>query len=279
MELNKKLLIERLSSKLDLRGAFLYEDWIGDARAEHLMLIVSAVKGVSPTTMAPIVRLCMVDMPEIPFHIIIEGEWLNQLRKGSLYHSYASLPVHRIYYSRPKEIDLLLNKKIINSMAEVNQKEYEKALGYAKEYLSASGEFAGKEQYDQAVFMLHQYLEVKIRAFYGLMGGQFGKTHNLEYIIKKVRSTAPSLLSVFAYDAVDVEWYRLLDMAYKACVKGGSVEVSVEQYEVIRTQSVFLAEILDAMVDRMVTEIAAYRALLPAHKPEVEKKPAVEVVE
>ncbi|ERJ59618.1 HEPN domain-containing protein [Sphingobacterium paucimobilis] len=279
MELNKDLLIERLSSKLELRGVFLYEDWLGDTWVEHLMLVVSAVKGVSPTTMAPIVRLCMVDMPEIPFHIIIEGEWLNQLRKGSLYHSYASLPIHRIYYSRPKEIDLLLNKKIINSMAEVNQKEYEKALGYAKEYLSASSEFALKEKYDQGVFMLHQYLEVKIRAFYGLMGGQFGKTHNLEYIIKKVRSAAPSLLSIFAYDVADVELYRLLDTAYKSCVKGGSMEVSAEQYEFVRTQSVFLAELLDAMVNRMIAEVATYRAQLPTDKPKEEKRSAVQVVE
>ncbi|TDQ77075.1 hypothetical protein [Sphingobacterium yanglingense] len=37
MELNKELLIERLSTKLELRGAFLYDYGIGEDAKEHLM--------------------------------------------------------------------------------------------------------------------------------------------------------------------------------------------------------------------------------------------------
>lgn len=278
MELNKKLLIERLSAKLELRGAFLYDYGVRDAIKTHLMVVISPVKGVSPSTLSPIVKLCMSDMEEIPFHVVLEGDWLSELRKGSLYHSYASLPKHRLYYAKAKEIDALLNKKIVNSLMELNRLDYEKARQYAAEYAAASVDFAAKGSYDQAVYMLHQSIEVRIRSFYTLLGRQLGKNHNLENIIRNVRGIVPELLSVFAYDAADVELYRLLDTAYKACVKGGCLEVSVDQYEFIRTQSVCLAEILDAMVDRMVTEVAAYRALLPADKPEEEKKSAVEVV-
>lgn len=285
MELNKNLLIERLSAKLELRGAFLYDYGVGDAVKTHLMVVISPVKGVSPSTLSPIVKLCMSDMEEIPFHVVLEGDWLSELRKGSLYHSYASLPKHRLYYAKAKDIDALLNKKIVNSLMELNRLDYEKARQYAAEYATASVDFAAKGSYDQAVYMLHQSIEVRIRSFYTLLGRQLGKNHNLENIIRNVRGIVPELLSVFAYDAADVELYRLLDTAYKACVKGGSLEVSVGQYEFIRTQSVCLAEILDAMVDRMATEVAAYRASLPADtpeeekKPEVEKKPAVEVAE
>ncbi|MDR2285620.1 MAG: hypothetical protein LBE37_20575 [Sphingobacterium sp.] len=279
MELNKDLLIERLSTKLDLRGAFLYDYGVGEGIKTHLMVVISPVKGVSPSTLSPIVKLCMSDMEEIPFHVVLEGGWLSELRKGSLYHSYASLPKHRLYYAKAKEIDALLNKKIVNSLMELNRLDYEKARQYAAEYATASVDFAAKGSHDQAVYMLHQSIEVRIRSFYTLLGRQLGKNHNLENIIRNVRGIVPELLSVFAYETADVELYRLLDMAYKACVKGGALEISVEQYEFIRAQSVCLAEILDAMVDRMATAVAAYRALLPADKPEVEKKPAVEVVE
>lgn len=279
MELNKKLLIERLSSKLELQGVFLYDYGIGDEVKEHLMVVINPVKGVSPSTMAPIVKLCMADMPEIPFHIVLEGDWLSQLRKGSLYHSYASLPKNRIYYARSKEIDGLLNKKVVASLMELNRSDYEKAKQFSEEYLRAAVGFALEERFDQALYMLHQSVEVRIRSFYTLLGRQLGKNHNLENIIRNVRGIVPELLSVFAYHMEDVETYRLLDMAYRTCVKGDSLEVSVEQYDFISTQSICVAEILDAMVDRMVTEVAAYRALLPADKPEEEKKSAVEVVE
>lgn len=277
MELNKNLLIERLSAKLELQGVFLYEYGIGEEFKEHLMVVINPVKGVSPSTVSPIVKLCMADMKEIPFHVVLEGEWLSQLRKGSLYHSYASLPKHRLYYAKTKEIDGLLNKKVIASLMELNRSDYEKAKQYASEYLQANVDFAGKGNYDQALYMLHQYLEVRIRAFYTLLGRQLGKNHNLENIIKNVRGIVPELLSVFAYGTEEIETYRLIDKAYKACIKGDSLEVSVEQYDFISTQSVYLAEILDAMVDRMVAEVTAYRALLPADKlSKVEKNDSVQ---
>lgn len=40
MELNKKLLIERLSSKLELQGIFLYDYGVGEEVKEHLMKIL-----------------------------------------------------------------------------------------------------------------------------------------------------------------------------------------------------------------------------------------------
>lgn len=43
MELNKKLLIERLSSKLELQGVFLYDYGIGEVK-EHLMEFVKSLK-------------------------------------------------------------------------------------------------------------------------------------------------------------------------------------------------------------------------------------------
>ncbi|WP_343561045.1 hypothetical protein [Sphingobacterium sp.] len=278
MELNKNLLIERLSSKLDLQAVFLYDYCIGDEIKAHLMVVIRPVKGVSPSTMTPIVKLCMADMPEISFHVVLEGDWLSQLRNGSLYHSFASLPKHRLYYERAKEIDSLLNKKVVSSLIELNRSDYEKAKQFSEEYLAAAVEFALEERFDQSLYMLHQSLEVRIRSFYTLLGRQLGKSHNLENIIKNVRGIVPELLSVFAYNTDDVEMYRLLDLAYRACVKGESLEIAVEQYDFISTQCICLAEILDAMVERMATGVAVYRALLPADKPDEGKKSTVEVV-
>lgn len=44
MGLNKKLLIERLSSKLELQGVFLYDYGIGDEVKSHLMEFVKSLK-------------------------------------------------------------------------------------------------------------------------------------------------------------------------------------------------------------------------------------------
>ncbi|SKB54874.1 hypothetical protein SAMN05660841_01151 [Sphingobacterium nematocida] len=44
MELNKKLLIERLSSKLELQGRFLCDYFIGDEVKSHLIEFVKSLK-------------------------------------------------------------------------------------------------------------------------------------------------------------------------------------------------------------------------------------------
>lgn len=65
MELDKEILIERLTSKLELQGVFLYNYSINEEIKEHLMVVITPVKGVSPSTLSPIVKLCMSDMEEI----------------------------------------------------------------------------------------------------------------------------------------------------------------------------------------------------------------------
>lgn len=124
--LNIQLLVERLVKRIDLHRIFLFSyPFLGEEQL-HLLLVVNPVKGLAPKAMAPIVSLCMSDAAEIPFDMILAGEWQNQLKQGSLYYTYASLPQHELFNASKKKSPLLSHKTIAG-LLELAQLNYENA--------------------------------------------------------------------------------------------------------------------------------------------------------
>lgn len=278
MQINKDILVERLVDKIDLKAAYLFKNEVGGREQEQLLLVVRPVKGLSPNLISPIVTLCMADMETIPFEIILEGEWSKLLCKGSLYHTYASLPEHTIYYSGKNDIATLINKKTVSSLLELVQIDYDKAKKTADEYLIASATFESKEDLTQSLFMLHQYLAVRLKGFCALLGETMGKSNNLEHIIKSIRRVAPQVVKVFEYDEFNKVRYRLLDQSYEYGRKEQKLNISREEYNFLYKKSMKLTASLDEMTTVMTKGIEAYRAALDEENKE-EKSQKNEKVE
>lgn len=98
--------------RIDLHRIFLFTYPYEEEERQHLLLIINPVKGLAPATMAPIVSLCMSDNDEIPFDLVLTGEWQNQLKLGSLYYTYVSLPQHELYAATKKGNPLFSHKTI-----------------------------------------------------------------------------------------------------------------------------------------------------------------------
>ncbi|QNL50954.1 HEPN domain-containing protein [Olivibacter sp. SDN3] len=254
-------LVGRLVQRMDLHRVFLFSYPFLEEEQHHLLLVINPVKGLSPKAMAPIVSLCMSDTTEVPFDMILAGEWQNQLKQGSLYYTYASLPQHELFAASKKKSPLL-SHKTITGLLELSQLNYGKCRKTSDEFREAVNNFVIKRDYGQATFMLHQFLAVRLKGFQATAGVNGGKSHNVEYLMKSLRALAPQILSIFPYDSPSVDLFRLLDESYVKGKKMDIVEITTDQFSLLLEKCEQASAMLDSMVATMMERIAAYREQL-----------------
>ncbi|HWK98560.1 MAG TPA: HEPN domain-containing protein [Parapedobacter sp.] len=266
-EIISQQLVERLTQRLDLNRVFLFSYPYLEEERPHLLLIVNPVKGIAPKTMAPIVSLCLSDSEEIPFDLVLAGEWQNQLKQGSLYYTYASLPQHELY-AASKKGNPLFSHKTITGLLELAELNYEKCRKRSDEFREGVDNFVAKDDYGQATFMLHQSLELRLKGFQATAGMNGGKSHNVEHLMKGLRGLLPPLQAIFPYDSPSVDLFRLLDQSYTKAKKGESIGIEQEEFNILVDKCEQAKVAMDEMLASMVARVNAYREQLPK---EVEK--------
>ncbi|WP_379018358.1 HEPN domain-containing protein [Parapedobacter deserti] len=255
---------------MDLDRIFLFSYPTLDSEQQHLLLVVNPVKGLAPKALAPIVSLCFSDTEAIPFDMIITGEWQNQLKHGSLYYTYASLPQHELY-ADPKKKSPLFSRKVISSLLELSALNYAKCRKNSDEFRKGVDNYLIKGEYGQATFMLHQFLELRLKGLMATIGMNGGKSHNIEHLMKSVRSFVPQLTTLFPYDdSHSVDLLRLLDQSYVKAKKQESVDISLDEFNILLDKCEQAKFTMDEMVATMTERIHAYREQLPK---EAEKQP------
>lgn len=267
MERINQQLVERLTQRMDLHRIFLFSYPYLEAERPHLLLVVNPVKGLAPKTMAPIVSLCLSDSEEIPFDLVLTGEWQNQLKQGSLYYTYASLPQHELY-AASKKGNPLFSHKTITGLLELAEFNYEKCRKGSDEFREGVENFVAKGDYGQATFMLHQFLELRLKGFRATAGMNGGKSHNVEQLMKGLRGLLPQLQDIFPYDGPSVDLFGLLDQSYLRAKKGVSIKIEQEEFNILLDKSEQAKAAMDEMVASMVARVKAYQEQLPK---EVEK--------
>lgn len=123
--------------------------------------------------------------------------------------------------------------------------------------------FVAKGNYGQGTFMLHQFLELRLKGFQATVGMNGGRSHNIEHLMKSVRGVAPQLLSIFPYDSPLVELLRLLDQSYVKGRKMDTMEITEEEFNILLEKCELVSTALDSMVAIMVQRITIYREQLP----------------
>lgn len=266
-EIINQQLVERLTQRMDLHRIFLFSYPYLEEERPHLLLVVNPVKGLAPKTMAPIVSLCQSDSEEIPFDLVLAGEWQNQLKQGSLYYTYASLPQHELY-AASKKGNPLFSHKTVTGLLELAELNYEKCRKGSDEFREGVDNFVAKGDYGQAAFMLHQFLELRLKGFQATAGMNGGKSHNVEHLMKGLRGVLPQLQAIFPYDSPSVDLFRLLDQSYLRAKKGESIEIEADEFGILLDKCEQAKAAMDEMVASMVARVKAYREQLPK---EVEK--------
>lgn len=255
---SKQQLVRKLTRRMDLHRIFLFSyPYLGEERS-RLLLVVNPVKGLAPKTMAPIVSLCLSDSEDIPFDLVRTSEWKNQLKQGSLYYTYASLPGHELY-STAKKGNPLFSHKTLTGLLELAELTYEKCRKGSDEFREGVDNFVAKGDYSRATFMLHQVMELRLKGFLATAGMNGGTSHNVEHLIKRVQGVLPQLQVIFPYDSPLVNLLRLLDQSYTKAKKQESIEIGAEACCTLRDKCEQAGMAMDKMVASMAARIKAYR--------------------
>ncbi|GGH22238.1 HEPN domain-containing protein [Sphingobacterium alkalisoli] len=255
--------IERLIQRIDVERIYQFAFPTDDGEQQlkpQLLLVVNPVKGMAPNALAPIVSLCMSDLEEeMSFEMIITGEWSNRLKQGSLYHTYASLPENLLYASK-KKLNTIFEDKNLNGLLELAQYNYNQARGISDEFRAGVANFLDKEDYTQATFMLHQFVEARIKSFKtSVMGVKSTKGHSVEQLIKSVRGALPSLYDLFPYNEAQAELLRKLDQSYVKTLKWDQIDISKEEFEILLHKCEQIADDMDRRVAMMLACIVNYQ--------------------
>lgn len=255
--MNIATLVDRLVQRLDLDRIFLFSCPFLEEEQQRLLLVVNPVKGLSPKAMAPIVSLCMSDLFKIPFDMVTTGEWQNQLKRGNLYYTYASLPPHQLYAASKKKSPLL-SRKVITGLLELSELNYRKCRKSSDEFRGGVDNFLATEDFSQASFMLHQFMELRLKGFQTVLGITAGKSHNIEHLVKSTGSMVPPLMEIFPYDSPSGYLFRLLDQAYVKAKKQDGIGISRSEFKILLENCERARRVMDGMVASTIERITAY---------------------
>lgn len=251
-------LVQRLTARMDIHRIFLFSYPHLEAERQHLLLVVNPVNGLAPKTMAPIVSLCFSDTEAIPFDMILTGAWQNQLKQGSLYYTYASLPQHELHAASKKGTPIFAHKTI-TGLLELAELNYEKCRKSSDEFKEGVHSFLARGDFGQATFMLHQYLELRLKGFLSTVGVNGGKAHNIEHLLKRLSGVAPQLLEIFPSNSPSIDLLRLLDESYTKAKRQETVAITEEEFHILLGKCELAQFAMDGLVEAMVARVRAYR--------------------
>lgn len=226
MAINKQLLVERLTQRIDLDRIFLFSYSFLGKEHQHLILVMKPEDGISPKVMMPIVELCLLDIPDISFELILFGTWKNKVRHGSLYYAYASLPQHQVYTSSRKK-SKVLSASELGGIVELAEQLRVKMVRTSEEFREGAAKFAETGDFLKATFMVHQSLEAILRLQQSMVEGKMNNVHGLENRMRALSSHFPAFRRVLLSETfIEMETFRLLDQSFHVVKQHKELELS-----------------------------------------------------
>ena len=200
--------LDELAKRLDLEYVFLFPPINGASIKQQLLIVVNPAKGLSPQSIVPTVSLCLSEMEDIAFDIIFSGEWLNHIKRGSLYYHYVALPEHLIFRCAERNPSVFRPKNILAILEKGNQ-DYERSINFSNDFLLGAQRFMQKGTLGRAVYMLHQYLELRVKGIQGTGVINGGKAHRIENALKQVGYIVPEIGALITGESPQLPLFRL----------------------------------------------------------------------
>jgi len=226
MEINRQLIIDRLSQRMDLDRIYLVTYQFLDHEYYHLVLALKPVSGLSHKVLKPIVELCLMDQDDISFELILAPELKNKIKIGSLFYCYAVLPEHEIFSSGGNN-NLISKQKEIRGILDLSERHYKKVIAMSGEFLRDAQTFAEIANYPRALFMVHQSLESHLKLLQVMVEGKSNNVHSLDNRIRSLHTHFPMLKSVFMGEMdEDKERFGLLDSSFNAVNQNKDLDIS-----------------------------------------------------
>ncbi|UNY97754.1 HEPN domain-containing protein [Zhouia spongiae] len=172
----------------------------------------------------------------------------QQLRKGNLFFLHGCRWGKVVFKDSDSELDVFheytANEKAVNNIEASFQREYTKIMAF----MDGTVFFIEKENYPQAAFMLHQYIELWYRYAALFIMGKERKSHNIKELQTYLNVFAPQLGRLFNTEIEEERiLLKLLDDAYVTTRYGNNYHITKEQIDLILKK----ASVVETVVSKL----------------------------
>ncbi|GEM_PF-3045569 len=224
-------ILEKLATKIPVDCIFEFDYPFLGATRKRLILVIDAKSQVAAKTLEPMAELCLAETPEHSFELIPYGELKTALNNGALYYVLARQPSNLRLAIGKKPLPALTRKPLETVRAKA-QDHYEKGLAKQRDFLDGVAFYREKGNHAQALFMLHQAVELTFRGIENAVFKRDRPSHGLQEHLKLAGKYIPELATLFSKD--DPHHYRLLkliDQSYTAVRYQRNFEVEPEELD------------------------------------------------
>ncbi len=257
---NRDQIIDNLQSLLEIK--YVYESIMEIDGSPKPLLIVILKGNCSSLTheLSSMVAKIFQEQTDYRYRIFSFEYAEKQLKEGNLFFAHGCNWKKMIVNNADTGTDIFHgnspNKDTLNRIALNFQQEHAKLKGF----MEGANFFLEKENYSQAAFMLHQYLELWFRTVELFIMGKERKCHSIKEHQTYIKFFVPELGNLFNPDiGEELSLLRLLDEAYIATRYQNNYHINIAQIQKIRE----IADRMDAIVSKLFQDkLAACRKYL-----------------
>ncbi|MGK9117360.1 HEPN domain-containing protein [Olivibacter jilunii] len=226
-----KPILEKLAEKIPVDCIYEFPYTFLGEEKQHLLIVIDSKCQVPAKTLEPMAELCLAETPLHSYTLIPYGELKTAIKNGTLYSTLAC---------RKQHLKLSLGKKPLPHLTQIElesirtkaREHFEKAAIKQRDFLEGMEFYRSKNNFEQALFMLHQATELTFRGIEKAVFKRDRPSHSLQEHLKLITRYIPELATLF--DKEEPHYYRLLkliDQSYTAVRYERQFEVEKEEIE------------------------------------------------
>lgn len=224
-------ILEKLASKIPVDRVFEFEYPFIGIQCKRLLIVADSKSQDPVKTLAPMAELCLAGMPDHSFSIIPYGELKTAINNGSLYYILACQKDQLRLQIGQNPLPILTHKQL-ETVYSKSKEHYGKAWDKQCDFLEGMKFYLQKENYPQALFMLHQAVELTFRGFENAILKRDRPSHGLHEHLRLIAKHIPEAGYLFPKEEPSI--YRLLkliDQSYTAVRYQRNFEVQFEELD------------------------------------------------
>lgn len=226
-----KPILEKLAEKIPVDCIYEFPYTFLGEEKQHLLIVIDSKCQVPTKTLEPMAELCLAETPLHSYMLIPYGELKTAIKNGTLYSALACRKQHLKLSFGKKPLPRLTQIEL-ESIRTKAREHYEKATVKQGDFLEGMEFYRRKENFEQAIFMLHQASELTFRGIEHAIFKRDRPSHGLQEHLKLIAKYIPELANI--WNKEDPYYYRLLkliDQSYTAVRYQRQFTVEKEEIE------------------------------------------------
>ncbi|WP_134089741.1 HEPN domain-containing protein [Olivibacter sp. XZL3] len=197
----------------------------------HLLVVIDPKCQVATKTLEPMAELCLPETRLHSYSLIPYGELKTAIKNGTLHYSLACRKQH-LKLSLGKKPIPDLTRTELESIRTKAREHYEKATTKQRDFLDGMEFYCNKENFEQALFMLHQAAELTFRGIEQAIFKRDRPSHSLQEHIKLIAKYIPPFVDLVGKEnPYRYRLLKLIDQSYTAVRYQRQFDVEKEEID------------------------------------------------